>query len=72
MKNTFHRGRDAREKKRTKIPRATPLSDAERQCFLAGVNADFAALRNNPHAWQEEQAERALWDGTLADGLTDD
>jgi len=29
------------------------------------------ALRNDPIAWAEEQAERALWDNTLSDGLTD-
>ncbi len=33
--------------------------------FLDGLNADFAALRNNSKAWQEEQKERAAWDATL-------
>ena len=46
--------------------------EVERQRFLAGLNTDFAALRNNPTAWQEELAERAEWDCTLADGLTDE
>jgi predicted transcriptional regulator len=40
-----------------------------RQHFLAGLNADFAALRNDESAWNEEVAERELWDATLADGL---
>jgi hypothetical protein len=40
-----------------------------RQRFLAGLNADFAALRKNQSAWKEEVAERELWDATLADGL---
>lgn len=45
------------------------ITDYQRKCFLEGLNADFAALRNNPKAWQEELKERALWDSTLADGL---
>lgn len=42
-----------------------------RQRFLAGLNSDFAALRKNEAAWQEELAERMVWDGTLTDGLED-
>lgn len=42
-----------------------------RQQFLAGLNADFAALRRDTAAWEEEQAERKMWDATLADGLED-
>ncbi|MBI3247324.1 MAG: toxin-antitoxin system protein [Deltaproteobacteria bacterium] len=41
----------------------------QRKCFLEGRHADFAALRNNPKAWQEEQEERAVWEATLSDGL---
>ena len=37
--------------------------------FLAGLNEDFAALRQNRAAWEEEQQERRAWDATLADGL---
>lgn len=40
-----------------------------RQHFLKRANAAFAALRNNPNAWQTEQEERSAWDVTLADGL---
>ena len=40
-----------------------------RQRFLDALNADFAALREDPSAWAEEQQERATWDATLADGL---
>jgi len=40
-----------------------------RDRFLDEVNAAYAALRSDPKAWKEEQAERALWDRTLADGL---
>ena len=43
-----------------------------RQAFLEGVNADFAALRNDRRAWAEEQAERAAWDATMADDLQGD
>ncbi len=42
-----------------------------RQRFLAGLNRDFAALRKNKAAWQEELAERMVWDATLTDGLED-
>ena len=42
-----------------------------RQCFLDGLNADFAALRQNKAAWDEELAERESWDATLADDLED-
>ena len=47
------------------------IEEYQRKCFLEGLNADFAALRENPKAWQEEQKERAAWDATLADGLED-
>jgi predicted transcriptional regulator len=42
-----------------------------RQRFLAGLNADFAALRKNKAAWEEELAERSMWDAALTDGLED-
>ncbi len=41
----------------------------QRDKFLDDVNAAFTNLRSNPKAWKEEQAERALWDKTLNDGL---
>lgn len=44
----------------------------QRDKFLDEVNASYAALRKDPKAWKEEQAERALWDKTLADGLKDE
>jgi hypothetical protein len=40
-----------------------------RQRFLEQVNAAYAALRDDPRAWEEVQAERQEWDETLADGL---
>jgi hypothetical protein len=34
----------------------------QRDKFLDEANQAYAALRNDPKAWKEEQAERALWD----------
>jgi len=52
-------------------PMQTILEEAieqyRRSKFLDDVNAAYAALRKNPKAWKEEQAERAAWDGTLSD-----
>ncbi len=43
-----------------------------RRQFLEGLAADFARLRKNPKAWQQELDERAEWDATLADRLGGD
>lgn len=43
-----------------------------RRQFLEDVNASFAALRADPEAWRAEQAERAEWEATLADGIEDE
>jgi hypothetical protein len=40
-----------------------------RQRFLEQVNAAYAALRDDPEAWEEFDAERREWDATLDDGL---
>jgi len=37
--------------------------------FWQAVNAGYAALRADPQAWAEEQAERQAWEATLMDGL---
>ena len=47
------------------------IENYRRQRFLAGLNADFAALRKNKAAWAEELADRRMWDASLADGLED-
>ncbi len=39
--------------------------------FWEEHNADYAALRADPEAWAENQAEMRLWDATLMDGLTE-
>ncbi len=41
----------------------------QREQFLVDGNAPFADLGSDPKAWIEEQAERALWDKTLSDGI---
>ena len=57
---------------RDKRPMQTVLEQAieayRRQTFLVGLNADFAALRENEPEWQAEKTERTAWDITLADG----
>lgn len=42
-----------------------------RQRLLAATNAAYAAVRANPAAWEDLQAERTELEGTLADGLED-
>ncbi len=48
------------------------IEDYRRKVFLDAVNAGYAALRADPQAWADEQAERAAWDATLMDGLDPD
>jgi len=59
--------------KREGKPMQTLLDEAielyQREKFLDDVNAAFARLRSDPKAWKQEQAERALWDKTLSDGI---
>jgi len=40
-----------------------------RQRFLEESNRAFSALRAKPRMWNSEQAEREVWDRTLADDL---
>ncbi len=40
-----------------------------RQRVIDQANAAYAALRADPAAWADVQAERRAWDTTLADGL---
>ncbi len=44
------------------------IGEYERQQFLAGCNAAFERLRQNPDDWAHEMEERAAWDVTLSDG----
>jgi hypothetical protein len=42
-----------------------------REQFFAELDAAYARLKADPVAWEEELAERAELEGTLADGLDD-
>jgi len=54
-------------------PMSQVLADAiqqyRRRLFWNEFNAAVERLQADPGAWAEEQAERALWDSTLKDGL---
>lgn len=43
-----------------------------RQIFLREANSAYAALRDNPKAWNTEQEERAAWDTAVGDGVDQD
>jgi len=48
---------------------ARAIEEYRRKRFLEEANAAYAALRQNPKAWKQEQAERRAWEATLGDGL---
>ncbi|MDQ3720900.1 MAG: hypothetical protein M3350_09010 [Actinomycetota bacterium] len=50
---------------------AALVQRAEEDAELDAMNEDFRRLRADPKAWAEYQAELALWDNTLMDGLED-
>ena len=56
-----------------KAPLQTVLERAienyRRQRFLEAATRQYAALRANPEAWEQETGERDAWDHTLSDGL---
>ncbi|HSO54615.1 MAG TPA: toxin-antitoxin system protein [Actinomycetes bacterium] len=47
------------------------VENYRREQFYAELDAAYARLQADPVAWEEELAERAEWDATLADGLDD-
>jgi hypothetical protein len=51
---------------------AKAIEGYRRQTFLEALNNDFATLRGDSRAWNEELAERAAWDDVLADDLEGD
>ncbi|HEX8696305.1 MAG TPA: hypothetical protein VF746_28055 [Longimicrobium sp.] len=53
-------------------PPDLPDEAERRRRFFAEVNAAYDALRADPAAWEEELAERRVWEATLMDGLEDD
>lgn len=48
------------------------LEKYRQSLVLDQLNHDYAALRNDKIAWNEELKERALWEATLSDGLEKD
>jgi len=46
------------------------IENYRRYIFLVQANQAFAALKQNEELWQEELAERDLWNQTLALELT--
>ena len=44
------------------------IEQYRRARFVDAINAGYAALRNDPAAWAEVEAERAAWDATLCMG----
>jgi predicted transcriptional regulator len=44
----------------------------ERALFWDEFDASWERIRNDPEQWAEVQAERAIWDRTLKDGLDPD
>jgi predicted DNA-binding protein len=57
------------------LPLQTVLEEAidlyRRERFARELDDGYAAIWADPRAAEEETAERALWDATLADGLAD-
>jgi|HubBroStandDraft_6_1064221.scaffolds.fasta_scaffold29137_4 hypothetical protein len=57
------------------LPLQTVLEEAidlyRRERFARELDDGYAAIWADPRAAEEETAERALWDATLADGLRD-
>ncbi len=51
------------EETRKKQAKKTAIS-INNEAFLIQANQAYAELRNNPKAWQEELAERELWEKT--------
>jgi hypothetical protein len=45
------------------------IENYRRYVFLLEANEAFATLRQNEALWQEELAEREVWDKTMADGM---
>jgi hypothetical protein len=45
------------------------IQENKHQQFLLAANKAYAELRSNPELWQDEIAERQLWEQTLNDGL---
>lgn len=53
-------------------PERQARNEARAAKMLTALDAEYEKLRADPKAWAEEEAERALWDTTSADGLEDE
>lgn len=51
---------------------AKAIEAYRRRLILQLANEAYARLRADPEVWAEEDEERRLWEGTLADGLEGD
>jgi hypothetical protein len=51
----------------TSGPETDPDDSEERRVFFDNLNAAFARLRQDPVAWREIEAERAIEAGALRD-----
>lgn len=45
------------------------IEDLRRRRLLEATNQAFAELKADKGAWDEETAERELWENTLSDGV---
>jgi hypothetical protein len=45
------------------------LENLRREKILEAANQAFAALKADKNEWNEELAERELWENTLSDGV---
>jgi hypothetical protein len=45
------------------------IENYRRSLFLVRANEAFVSLRQNEAMWQDEVAERQVWDQALADGV---
>lgn len=45
------------------------VESEERRRLFEEADAAYAALQADPAAWEQELAERRLWENTLGDGL---
>ena|SRR5579883_3331892 len=48
---------------------STEFSEAERRALLEAANRAYAALREDPEAWAEDRAERAVWESIAGETL---
>lgn len=48
------------------------VEEYRRKRFMEAVNAGYAQLRADPAVWKAHEAEAALWERTLGDGLSEE